>query len=45
MLMRQREGKIKNILYVHYDCNYIKHVRTRTEKISPNYNDYIRMVG
>lgn len=26
MLMRQREVKIKNVLYVHYDCNYIKHV-------------------
>lgn len=35
----------KNALYVHYDCSYIKHVWTRTEKISSNYNDYVRMVG
>lgn len=27
------------------DCNYIKHVWTRTEKISSNYKDYVRMVG
>lgn len=44
--MRQREMENeKNVLYVHCDCNYIKHVRTQTEKMSSNYEDYVRMVG
>lgn len=46
ILMRQCEMENKkNALYVHYDYNYIKHVWTRTEKISSNYKDYVRMVG